>query len=338
VDLHPVEAAWRRFRKSERMELLKTALELQRRRYRDAIGLKALPSEVVLSGSVAWHLIAVDEARARDNEAGEWISANGAMLGNTLHVWAAYRESKTIYEVEPALAECLSRSPWPRQTPTAALRLRSRCPVLSIPRGNTMINLAATYSPLIGAEESSALELRISRLENDLWVAESILHLTRENLGECVEAAAAIAGVHGTFEKTARLWGDTTAGLALTLQLYLGGDPDVVRIVHAGERPAVKGRLERADPERFRDLRDPNTYAVGRTFARAIERWEIEHLEDAGMVTGKTVRPHMRRAHSHLYWTGKGREIPRVRFLLPVSVRGGKLVEEPEHPTETKVR
>jgi len=32
------------------------------------------------------------------------------------------------------------------------------------------------------------------------------------------------------------------------------------------------------------------------------------------------------------------REIPRVRFLLPISVRGGKLVEEPERPTETTVR
>ncbi len=45
----------------------------------------------------------------------------------------------------------------------------------------------------------------------------------------------------------------------------------------------------------------------------------------------------MRRAHSHLYWTGKGRELPRVRFLLPISVKGGKLIEEPEHPSETVV-
>jgi hypothetical protein len=46
----------------------------------------------------------------------------------------------------------------------------------------------------------------------------------------------------------------------------------------------------------------------------------------------------MRRAHSHLYWTGEGRTRPRVKFLLPISVRGGKLIDEPQHPTETRVR
>jgi hypothetical protein len=63
-----------------------------------------------------------------------------------------------------------------------------------------------------------------------------------------------------------------------------------------------------------------------------------EHRSDPGVESGRTVRPHMRRAHSHLYWTGEGRKQPRVRFLLPISVRGGRLVEEPAQPTEIKVR
>jgi hypothetical protein len=72
--------------------------------------------------------------------------------------------------------------------------------------------------------------------------------------------------------------------------------------------------------------------------ACAIEHWEIEHRRDEGVTTGRTVRPHMRRAHPHLYWTGEGRTQPRVRFLLPVSVHGGKLVKKPEHPREIKMR
>jgi hypothetical protein len=39
-------------------------------------------------------------------------------------------------------------------------------------------------------------------------------------------------------------------------------------------------------------------------------------------------KPAWARAHSHLYRTGPGREIPRVRFLLPISVKGGRLVDE----------
>jgi hypothetical protein len=135
-----------------------------------------------------------------------------------------------------------------------------------------------------------------------------------------------------------RLWGDSISGLALTLLLYLAGYPDVVKFVHPGQKPFVKPKLARTDPERFKDLREPTTFAVGKRYTRAIELWEIAHRDDPGIATGRTIRPHMRRAHSHLYWTGKGREIPRVNFVLPITVRGGKLVEEPEHATQTDVR
>jgi hypothetical protein len=43
------------------------------------------------------------------------------------------------------------------------------------------------------------------------------------------------------------------------------------------------------------------------------------------------------RAYAHLYWTGEGRRTPRIRFLLPISVRTGKLIE-PESPRLTPIR
>jgi hypothetical protein len=125
------------------------------------------------------------------------------------------------------------------------------------------------------------------------------------------------------------VWRNELAGLTLTMLLYLGGERDLVRIVHPGEKP-LKAKIARIDPERYRDLAEPTVQAVGKVFTRAIARWEIEHRSDEGVATGGTVRPHMRRAHSHLYWTGVGRRQPRVKFLLPISVRGGALVEEPE--------
>jgi hypothetical protein len=59
--------------------------------------------------------------------------------------------------------------------------------------------------------------------------------------------------------------------------------------------PEVK--VKRRDPERFKDLREPSHCAVGKEFSEAIERWEIEHGREAG-VEGRTIPPHMRRAHS----------------------------------------
>ena len=71
--------------------------------------------------------------------------------------------------------------------------------------------------------------------------------------------------------------------------------------------------------------------------------WTVTCLDDQniriqgghgqGTPTGRTVRPHLRRAHWHLYWTGEGsrhdpaRAIPVLRWLPPIPV---KLDEAPE--------
>jgi hypothetical protein len=96
------------------------------------------------------------------------------------------------------------------------------------------------------------------------------------------------------------VWRNELAGLTLTMLLYLGGEPDLVRVVHPGEKP-LKAKIARTDPERYRDLAEPTVQSVGKAFTHAIEQWEIEHRGDEGVATGRTVRPQMRRAHSHLY-------------------------------------
>jgi len=162
------------------------------------------------------------------------------------------------------------------------------------------------------------------------------LHLTRDDLRECVEAAAAEARAHGGFDQTAELWRNRIGGLALTVLLYLAGEPDIVGIVHPGEKPN-KESLRRRDPERWRDLAESNQYAVGKDFTRAIERWEVEHGRDASVEMGRTIRPHMRALIRICTGTRAGQEVPLVRFLLPVSVKGGAAVEEPEAPVAGKV-
>jgi hypothetical protein len=337
--VHSVEAAWRKFRNSEHHALLTRSLQL-RQSYLDCIGLRDCPAEVALPVGVPWNLIAARDAQLRGERTGSYISNRDSIVVNTVHVWASYRQAKTIYEIEPQLAQCLARSPWPAETPTVALRLPSFCPVLAIPREDGRINhVAASYDLLTGAEASGSLELRLSLLtvEGDRWVPICLLHLTRPTLSECVEAAVAEASAHGAPDRAGDIWRNELAGLTLSLLLYLTGEPDLVRIVHSGEKP-LKAKIARTDPERYRDLAEPSLQAAGKSFAHAIERWEIEHGGDDNVVSGHTVRPHMRRAHSHLYWTGEGRKQPRVRFLLPISVRGGTVVEEPEEAGVAAVR
>lgn len=331
TELHPVEAAWRRFRNSEQYALLWRSIHLQGS-FLDFIGLKSLPPEIVLPGAVPLNLILERSERTPSalSRPHTRIIAE-TLLANTVHVWAAYRGTKTIYEIEPPLGECLSRSPWPQLTPTAALRLPSHCPVFCLSSGSSAKYFAAVYDLLTDNEASGILELRISQLKDEFWFPISILHLNHDTLSQCADAAAADAQAHGAPQGANMEFQNKPTGLILTILLYLAGEPDIVHIVHPGEKP-IKDKLARRDPERYRDLHEPTTHTVGRSFARALERWEIEHKHDPGVETGRTVRPHMRKAHSHLYWTGEGRLEPRVKFLLPISVTGGQLIEEPEEP------
>jgi len=52
----------------------------------------------------------------------------------------------------------------------------------------------------------------------------------------------------------------------LTMLLYLGGEPDIVRPIHPGEEP-IKESLRRRDPERLKDLDEPRTTRSARNFA-----------------------------------------------------------------------
>jgi hypothetical protein len=71
----------------------------------------------------------------RGGRTGSPISIEGSLLVNTTS-GPLTGKAKPSTPSEPALVDCLARSPWPDRTPTAALRLPSRCPVLALPCGH----------------------------------------------------------------------------------------------------------------------------------------------------------------------------------------------------------
>jgi hypothetical protein len=357
--LHPVEAAWRRFRQNKNNLSLFREAQVRKPRLLQQLRSEGVlttdwPPGVVLSASatvrVMKELALAIGLGVKPGAAPDWFKT----YANTLHVWAAYRESKTIYRVEPYLAECLSRTTWPDGAPTEALRLPSFCPIFEFHWQGETVTVAATYDFAPFGPDKAAIH--ISRFwpwppgvdvdaeaisNHAVWGRIASLALNRETLAEDVKEAAdnLVKGFpHLKFDDMYKAFHGRLPGLVVTLLLYLGGDPDIVRVVHPGEKPTLKAAVQKRDPERYKDLAEPVIHAVGKSFTHAIERWEIEHPRESGDSTGRTVRPHTRRAHAHLYWTGEGRETPRVRFLLPISVKGGRLIEEPESPRVTEVR
>ena len=101
------------------------------------------------------------------------------------------------------------------------------------------------------------------------------------------------------------------AKVAKAILLYLASpEPDIESVV----------------PEKYRHSQWrkgagtlPDTYRVGWHVGAALRRAREGHGGEYG-TSGKRVRPHMRKAHWHLYWTGVGRSVPQMRWVAPVAV------------------
>lgn len=66
-------------------------------------------------------------------------------------------------------------------------------------------------------------------------------------------------------------------------------------------------------------------YTLGKSFEQQLATHSTVSRQTTGPTGGLTVRPHVRRAHWHHYWTGKGRTTLEVRWIEPTLVLpGGK--------------
>ena len=328
------ELAWRTVRHGITPRLQDTMRQLPH--YLSYLNLPRLPPQVVCPGSLLLNWLAVTQPGLSTLEqiamAEDWL------------VWAAYRNAKTVWRIEPCLIEALSDCPWPDETPMTAIRLPSRCPVLEWPGPDGPIVVSACYDLLTGQESTGKLELRLQWLQEHRWVPLAILYTDAPTVSAALEQAQAAA-----LDAAHTLQGVSIGGgapfrsdltrMAVILLLYLSGEPDVVKTVHPGAKPHRDARIRRKDPERWADIREPTVWDVGIEYREALERWEIERAREmATHSSDRSVRPHMRRAHAHLYWTGPGRTEPRVRFLLPIAVKGKQVEEEAATPIIQSIR
>jgi hypothetical protein len=111
--------------------------------------------------------------------------------------------------------------------------------------------------------------------------------------------------------------------LILNLLLYILGSEDITTIVRAQRKNLCKKSPVEAC--RIRDLQDPHVFGVGAKWGRAVQNWVAEPGVHGASApgSGRSISPHIRAAHPHLYWTGPGKTVPVIKFLLPVPVKGG---------------
>jgi hypothetical protein len=101
----------------------------------------------------------------------------------------------------------------------------------------------------------------------------------------------------------------------ISVLLYLcATNADLRPLPAAATRRAVQGTRMAAKP--------PRAFQVGYVVGAGLRAWRRRQAAGtrADELPTSLRRPHIRRAHPHLYWTGEGRKIPRVRWLFPIRV------------------
>lgn len=318
------EKLYRDFLLDERLVALLRESRRHLAALKDYLKLDRLPEQVALPGMIPYNLLLVELQRTGRLPDLTMLST----YTTTICWWAAYEQTRQTYRVRAELWQELGRLRWPAQTPAVALAyLPRKAFSLELPEGEL---LGVYYDLLTGQEETRALELRVVRFESHLAIPLLTLHLIG-NLDLALQDALDTAVEHG-FNPDMRkllLAKKEVFSRLINLLLYIAGDQDVANEV-AVETPLAK-RHRKASEETQRRMKRPAKSAdVGVRYAEALRiALEAEEKETPGQKTGRTVRPHVRRAHPHLYWTGPGRKIPRVRYLPTILVKGGGKQELP---------
>jgi hypothetical protein len=138
-------------------------------------------------------------------------------------------------------------------------------------------------------------------------------------------------------------WLRTYVSQTLNCLLYICTDqPDVVTY-----RPGLNqaGKVKKQGRRQQRRPKPDDIEAVvqlgfrmGPALNAGRQQWEqSQQPGSSGDGRGSTQRPHQKRGHFRTYWTGPGRQVPRVRWIAPFWVHPDLLSDDAE-PAEVVVR
>lgn len=320
--MHYADGAWRFYRRENGEDLAKyenavagyQSHLLQNARPEDLQRLKKAFEQIPMPGGVPYNL-----------SGSEVITEPWRYQGAAF--FSAYRQTKRIYKVDRNLWDALVISKWPGKCPIEAFHLPVNGMVLEIETdGETPLVFGLYYDHSTGREATGHLEIRILNIAYPPGPGAVFDLANAKTIDDAWEGV--MAKIFAKFPLSDRnlsdvrqAWKNEVRGCINTV-LYILGNEDVVREVHPGGK---KTKIYQ-DPEKKRraeDLKDPDVHHVGKTYASALERWEETQESSRGDGRGPSKRPHVRAAHSHLYWTGEGRKTPVVKFLAPIQVHGG---------------
>lgn len=268
-------------------------------------------------------------------------------MASLYHILLTWRNDKNIYKIEPKLYESLEKAKLPEMTPFSCIRLPRRSVLIDIPNKPYIF----CYYDCVGLDDiadisSSELFLVIAEItllnqdhpKIELWNIDANCNDLNQYLQMRKKNVDLDAPPHIEDEQKYQMQFKKFINPVLNVLAYINGDDDIIKVIHPGSKP-VKNNMIEDKKRRLQDICNPEEYIVGKRFTSVIERWEekVENKTVESNIFHSSPRPHIRSAHSHLYWTGEGRKEPKVKFLPPIPVLGG-IVGEPEFPNVKNVK
>lgn len=127
----------------------------------------------------------------------------------------------------------------------------------------------------------------------------------------------------------------TVSSYAVKACYYLASkNADIKEVkLSKNKRPLVRV-LKNETPKRVNVNTYDVGYRIGKAFEQQLRRREVEipgSEQTQGESISRTVRSHVRRAHWHHYWVGKGRTKLEVRWIEPVFVSGDMAADAVSH-------
>lgn len=258
-----------------------------------------------------------------------------------LAMFFAWRATKLDFRFDDEFAGELVRTPLTGEVPAELLRrLPASCIFVSLPH-NILPGYVGFYANIDQPSKRAEPVLSIYMASPNRWpshlidlplapgcrVAEVALSkemASQKNVEEFLKESGDPESEEkaALFAKNRAEWAESRAqatGKVLSCLLYLCSDePDLpVDYQPSVRQEKVIGTQRRIVPPTD-VVRWPVGVRIGATFKK--EKASIEHPTEAGRVAN-TVRPHVRRAHWHTYWTGpQGNRKPSLRWLSPILV------------------
>lgn len=252
--------------------------------------------------------------------------------------YANYQRTRQTYHIKPTLWEQLEGMEWPEDAPAETLK-HLPLPGFALRSPEDTI-YTVCYDLLSGEEGSGELEIRVGTLEKDRTIKGfTLLHLGDPNTESITIEEGFRRGVNTLVEGMTEDAEYITTGeerytpsefeeylynnaqRIVNVLLYLAGEDDIVDRVGHYPDPYKRHKRSLENTAYAEDLEeDPDESDVGVRMQQAFRQYRTEDKSSDEGGNESSKKPHVRRPHPHLYWVGEGREIPKIKYLGPISV------------------